>query len=104
MIRMPMSAHLSVAVKVDRTAQKENSMPAENDFENKRVVIVGGTSGIGLAVAKEAASQGAKVVIVSSKAERVQEAIRAIGAEAQGQVVDVSKERAVESFLTTRDT
>lgn len=60
-------------------------MPRENGFENQRVVIVGGSSGIGLAVAEEAASQGAKVVIVSSKAERVQEAIQSIGGGAWGQ-------------------
>jgi NAD(P)-dependent dehydrogenase (short-subunit alcohol dehydrogenase family) len=47
----------------------------------------GGSSGIGLAVAEEAASRGAKVVIVSSKAERVQEAIHSIGGDAGGQVV-----------------
>ena len=34
--------------------QEENSMPPEKDFDNKRVVIVGGSSGIGLAVAEEA--------------------------------------------------
>ena len=75
-------------------------MARENGFENKRVVIVGGSSGIGFAVAEEAASQGAKVVIVSSKAERVQEAIHSIGGDAGGQVVDVLDERAVESFFT----
>jgi NAD(P)-dependent dehydrogenase (short-subunit alcohol dehydrogenase family) len=75
-------------------------MSRENGFENKRVVIVGGSSGIGLAVAEEAASQGAEVVIVSSKAERVQEAIQSIGGGAQGQAVDVSDEKAIESFFT----
>jgi len=75
-------------------------MARENGFENKRVVIVGGSSGIGLAVAEEAALQGAEVVIVSSKAERVQEAIRSIGGDAGGQAVDVSDEKAVESFFT----
>jgi NAD(P)-dependent dehydrogenase (short-subunit alcohol dehydrogenase family) len=74
-------------------------MPQENGFENKRVVILGGSSGIGLAVAEEAASQGAKVVIVSSNPERVQEAIQSIGGEAQGQAVDLSEERAVENFF-----
>jgi len=49
----------------------ENSMPRQNGFENKRVVIVGGSSGIGLAAAEEAESQRAEVVIVSSKGERV---------------------------------
>jgi len=70
-----------------------------NSLEKRRVVIVGGSSGIGLAVAEEAASQGAEVVIVSSNAERVQEAIRSIGGEARGQAVDVSDEKAVESFF-----
>jgi len=75
-------------------------MPRENGFKNQRVVIVGGSSGIGLAVAEEAASQGADVVIVSSKAERVQEALKSIGGEARGEAVDVSDEKAVESFFT----
>ena len=75
-------------------------MPRENGFKNKRVVIVGGSSGIGFAVAEEAASQGAEVVIVSSKAERVQESIQSIGGDAQGQAVDVCDEKAVKRFFT----
>jgi NAD(P)-dependent dehydrogenase (short-subunit alcohol dehydrogenase family) len=75
-------------------------MPRENGFEHKRVVIIGGSSGIGLAVAEEAVSQGASVVIVSSKAERVQEAIQSIGGDVRGEAVDVSDEKAVESFFT----
>jgi NAD(P)-dependent dehydrogenase (short-subunit alcohol dehydrogenase family) len=74
-------------------------MPRENSFENKRVVIIGGSSGIGLAVAEEAASQGADVVIVSSKAERVQEAIQSIGGNVRGEAVDVFDEKSVESFF-----
>jgi len=75
-------------------------MTRENGFDNKRVVIVGGSSGIGLAVAEEATSHGAEVVIISSKAGRVQEAIRSIGGKARGHAVDVSDERAVEGFFT----
>ena len=75
-------------------------MPRENGFDNKRVVIVGGSSGIGLAVAEQAASHGANVVIVSSNAERVQEAVKSIGGKAQGQAVDVSDEKAIERFFT----
>ena len=74
-------------------------MPRENGLDNKRVVIVGGSSGIGVAVAEEATSQGAEVVIISSKAGRVQEAIRSIGGKARGHAVDVSDERAVEGFF-----
>ena len=79
-------------------------MSPEKDFDNKRVVIVGGSSGIGLAVAGKAALQGAEVVIVSSNAKRVQEAVKSIGGEAQGQAVDVYDEKAVKSFFTNIDT
>jgi NAD(P)-dependent dehydrogenase (short-subunit alcohol dehydrogenase family) len=75
-------------------------MPRASGFENKRVVIIGGSSGIGLAVAEEAASQGAEVGFVSSKAERVQEAIQSIGGAARGQVFDVSNKEAVQGFFT----
>jgi NAD(P)-dependent dehydrogenase (short-subunit alcohol dehydrogenase family) len=75
-------------------------MPPEKDLDNKRVVIVGGSSGIGLAVAEKVALQGAEVVIVSSNAERVQEAIKSIGGETRGQAVDVSDEKAVERLFT----
>src|SRR5580692_5707148 len=75
-------------------------MQSGKSLETRRVVIVGGSSVIGLAVAEEAASQGAEVVIVSSKAERVQEAIRSIGGDVRGQAVDVSDEKAVEGFFT----
>ena len=75
-------------------------MPRENGFENKRVVIVGGSSGIGLAVAEQAAEQGAEVVIVSSNAERVQKAIQSIGGDVRGEAIDVSDEKAIAGFFT----
>jgi NAD(P)-dependent dehydrogenase (short-subunit alcohol dehydrogenase family) len=71
-----------------------------NGLQDKRVVVVGGSSGIGLAVAQLAAAQGAKVVIVSSNAERVRKAAESIGPDAQGQAVDVSDERAIATFFT----
>jgi NAD(P)-dependent dehydrogenase (short-subunit alcohol dehydrogenase family) len=74
-------------------------MQRGNGLENRRVVVLGGSSGIGFAVAELAASYGAKVVIVSSDAERVQKAIESVAGEVQGHAVDVSDERAVEDFL-----
>jgi len=71
-----------------------------NGLHNKRVVILGGSSGIGLAVAEEAASQGAKLVIASSNAERVQKAIESLGGNAQGHTLDLSDEQAVETLFT----
>jgi NAD(P)-dependent dehydrogenase (short-subunit alcohol dehydrogenase family) len=78
---------------------KENSMQRRNDLQQQRVVVVGGSSGIGLAVAQQAASQGAKVVIASSNAERVQKAVECINGEAEGQAVNVSDEGAVAAFF-----
>src|ERR1700740_2038592 len=74
-------------------------MQRGNDLQQKRVVVMGGSSGIGLAVAQKAASHGAKVVIVSSNAERVQKAVECISGEAQGQAVNVSDEGAVATFF-----
>jgi NAD(P)-dependent dehydrogenase (short-subunit alcohol dehydrogenase family) len=74
-------------------------MPGENGFDNKRVVIVGGSSGIGLAVAEQLALQGAEIVLVSGNAARVQGAAKSIGGKAQGQAVDVSDEKAVAGFF-----
>src|ERR1700758_792771 len=74
-------------------------MEQVSGLQNKRVVILGGSSGIGLAVAEQAASQGAQVVIVSSKAERVRKAIESLGGHTQGHAVDLSDERAVEMLF-----
>jgi NAD(P)-dependent dehydrogenase (short-subunit alcohol dehydrogenase family) len=74
-------------------------MQRGNGLQHKRVVVLGGSSGIGLEVAKQAASQGAEVVIASSNPERVQKAVESIGA-AQGQAIDVSDERAVATFFS----
>jgi len=71
-----------------------------NGLQDKRVVVLGGSSGIGLAVAEQAASQGASVVIASSSEERVQKAVESIGGEAQGQAIDVADERAVATFFS----
>ncbi|HMJ20283.1 MAG TPA: SDR family NAD(P)-dependent oxidoreductase, partial [Terriglobales bacterium] len=79
---------------------KENSMERGNGLQHKRVIVLGGSSGIGLEVAKQAASQGASVVIASSSAERVEKAVESVGGEAQGQAVDVSDERAVATFFS----
>ena len=75
-------------------------MQNANTLDNKRVVIIGGSSGIGLAVAQLAASKGAHIVIVSSNAEKIQRAIASIPGEAEGEAVDVSDEEAAENFFT----
>jgi NAD(P)-dependent dehydrogenase (short-subunit alcohol dehydrogenase family) len=74
-------------------------MQERSGLQNKRVVILGGSSGIGLAVAELAASEGAKIVIASSNPERVQKALDSLDGNAEGQTLDVSDEQAVETLF-----
>lgn len=57
----------------------------------KRVLVVGGSSGIGLAVARLAAAEGAAVVIASSNAQRVAAATASLPG-AEGATLDVRDE------------
>jgi NAD(P)-dependent dehydrogenase (short-subunit alcohol dehydrogenase family) len=59
----------------------------------KKVVVVGGSSGIGLATAEMAKAEGADVVIASRNAEKVKAAADKIGA--KGMIVDVTNEKSV---------
>lgn len=74
-------------------------MKQATDLRNKRVVILGGSSGIGFAVAEQASTQGAKIVIASSNPERVQKAVEELEGDAQGHTLDLSDESAVENFF-----
>jgi NAD(P)-dependent dehydrogenase (short-subunit alcohol dehydrogenase family) len=67
-------------------------------LRQKRVVVVGGTSGIGLAVAQGAMSEGASVVVGSSSADKVAGvADKLQGAEAIA--INVREEASVEVFF-----
>jgi NAD(P)-dependent dehydrogenase (short-subunit alcohol dehydrogenase family) len=66
---------------------------------DQRVVIVGGSSGIGFAVAQHSIEQGAQVVIASSNAARVKQAADGLGPNAEGHTLDVSSEKAIEQFF-----
>jgi NAD(P)-dependent dehydrogenase (short-subunit alcohol dehydrogenase family) len=74
-------------------------MKQATDLGNKRVVVLGGSSGIGLAVAEQASTQGAEIVIASSNPERVQKAVEKLEGNAQGHTLDLSDESAVEDFF-----
>src|SRR5665213_203676 len=61
-----------------RRAQWENGplqKEATMTLKDKRVVVLGGTSGIGLAVAEAAAAEGAQVLVASSDDARVKRAL-----------------------------
>jgi NAD(P)-dependent dehydrogenase (short-subunit alcohol dehydrogenase family) len=68
-------------------------------LENQKVVVVGGTSGIGLAVDKLVAEQGADVVVASRRPESIERAKQAIGKNITGYVVDVTEEQSVKTLF-----
>lgn len=59
-------------------------------FDNKVVVITGGSDGIGLMTAKHFATEGAHVYITGRRQERLDEAMKEIGHDAVGVQGDVS--------------
>ena len=65
----------------------------------KSVVVIGGASGVGFAVAQAAQREGARVVVASSQAANVEAAVERLGAGASGSVVDVSDEASVAAFF-----
>jgi len=61
----------------------------------QQVLVVGGSSGMGLATARAAASEGARVTIASSEKKRVDAALRVLPDSCAGVVVDVRDETQV---------
>ena len=68
-------------------------------LQGKRVVILGGTSGLGLATAKAAAAAGSTVVVVSGSSARVDAALKELPAGSEGYAVDLSKEEKIAAFF-----
>jgi len=69
-------------------------------LKNQRVIVIGGSSGIGLATAKQALTQGAQVVITGrslEKLEKVQALINS--ASLQIVVLDNKKEESIKTFF-----
>ncbi|WP_055493831.1 SDR family oxidoreductase [Streptomyces sp. TP-A0356] len=68
-------------------------------LQGQRIVVIGGTSGIGLAVAQAAAREGAEAVIASRRQESVDAALRRLPRGAEGHVLDATDEPAVRAFF-----
>jgi NAD(P)-dependent dehydrogenase (short-subunit alcohol dehydrogenase family) len=66
-------------------------------LKDKRVLVIGGGSGIGFGVARGAAREGAQVLIASRDAEKIAEAAKTIGATSA--VIDVRDEDNVARFF-----
>jgi NAD(P)-dependent dehydrogenase (short-subunit alcohol dehydrogenase family) len=80
---------------------REAQNAADNGrLNDKKVVVLGGSSGIGHAVAEYALQEGAWVVIASSHRARVDSVAKALGAKAEGHTLDLTDEHAIETFFS----
>lgn len=68
-------------------------------LNDQRVVVLGGTSGIGFATAQAAARQGAAVTVVSSNPSNVQQALAALPENASGEVADLTDRVQVDTIF-----
>lgn len=63
------------------------------------MIILGGSSGLGLATAKAAAAESASVVIVSANQQRIDNALKELPTGSTGFAVDLSKEENIKAFF-----
>ena len=84
--------------------EEEASMETQTEYpmtlNGKRIVLLGGTSGIGFATAEMAAKEGADIVVVSSRRESVDRAVTRLPGGTEGYALDLSNEEYVHDFFT----
>ncbi len=70
------------------------------ELDGQRVVIIGGTSGMGLATARAAAGAGAHVTVASSSEHKVASALATLPPSCTGRAVDIRDEAAVAALFS----
>jgi len=68
-------------------------------LKGKKIVIIGGSSGIGFETAKQVIAQGAEVIIASRSKNKLQNAKEQLGASATAFTLDTTQEQQVQSFF-----
>jgi len=68
-------------------------------LKDKKVVIIGGSSGIGLESAKQLIAQGAEVIIASRSEDKLKNAKEQLGVRATAYILDTTQEQQVQSFF-----
>ena len=72
-------------------------------LSGKRAIITGGGSGIGLAIAERFVAEGAEVVLVGRRRDRLEAAVAALGSRASAVSADVSDDAQVRAMLQPFD-
>ena len=82
----------------NRLCPSEHAQRSRNTIRGQTVVVIGGSSGIGLETARRARSEGATVVLAARNAEHLKQAATQIGAE-RSSAFDANDSVALASFF-----
>src|SRR5260370_28963255 len=105
MNRMLDESHLVECRDSCKPQKKENAVTQKQQIENhkelseKRIVVLGGSSGIGLAVVQQVVARGARAIIASRNAERVKQAVATLDGKTEGHTRERSNERDIQNFF-----
>jgi NAD(P)-dependent dehydrogenase (short-subunit alcohol dehydrogenase family) len=80
--------------------QQKMQIQMEN-LKGKKVVVLGGSMGIGFATAKAAADEGAELIIVSSNQQRLDKALAQLPASAKSFAVNLADEKQIANLFAT---
>lgn len=69
------------------------------NLNGKKIIVIGGTSGIGLGIAQACAKQGAKLVIASRSLDKLAQSKKTIGKEVETYALDVSQPEQIKAFF-----
>ncbi len=76
-----------------------NHIPSPSDLDGTTVVVIGASSGQGLAVSRAAASFGARVVMASRTASKLEEAVASVTGDARGVPTDMLDPASIASLF-----
>jgi len=74
-------------------------MKEMESLKDKKVVVIGGSAGIGLATAKSVAAKGGLVIIASANQQRIDKALQELPAGSIGYAIDVTNEMQVKNLF-----
>ncbi|RAJ33008.1 SDR family oxidoreductase [Pedobacter cryoconitis] len=77
----------------------EQIATSKEALQGQKIVIIGGSAGIGLATAKSAAAKNAAVIIISSNQQRINKALEELPETATGYAIDVTNETQVKNIF-----